>query len=293
MPSALRSSLLITPFAKQVANITGTVAKPERLTPPLKWAGGKRWLVPHLQNTWQQYCDRRLVEPFCGGLAIALGLQPQKALLNDINPHVVNFYKCLQKGLKLEICPENDRQFYDAQRIEFNRLIETGKSESPHAAQLFYYLNRTGYNGLCRFNSKGGFNVPFGRHKNINYNSDFLAYKSTLSQWKFTTVDFAEIKTVSNDLIYADPPYDVEFRQYAKNGFEWSEQERLAKWLAEQNCPIIASNQATERILSLYKDLGFEYQIHYAPRRISCNGDRVPAKEMLAYKGFDKGIELS
>ena len=90
-----RSSLLMTPSTKQVTNII--VTKPERLTPPLKWAGGKRWLVPHLQNIWQSHHNLRLVEPFCGGLAIALGLQPQKALLNDINSHVINFYECLQK----------------------------------------------------------------------------------------------------------------------------------------------------------------------------------------------------
>jgi len=287
MPSLHHSSLLITPLAKQLANITGTVAKLDRLTPPLKWAGGKRWLVPHLQNTWQKYCDRRLVEPFCGGLAIALGLQPQKALLNDINSHVVNFYRCLQKGLTLEIETQNDREFYYAQRFEFNRLIQIGKAESPQAAQLFYYLNRTGYNGLCRFNRKGGFNVPFGRYKKINYNEDFSAYKSLLSQWKFSNLDFQLIKIASTDLIYADPPYDVKFRQYSKNGFEWSEQERLANWLANQNCPAIASNQATDRILSLYKDLGFAYKILDAPRRISCNGDRLPAKEMLAYKGIE------
>ena len=297
MPSSHRSSLFMTPLAKQVANLTktttGSNSKPERLTPPLKWAGGKRWLVQHLQQIWQEHSDRRLVEPFCGGLAIALGLQPHKALLNDINPHVVNFYKCLQKGLKLEIDVKNDREFYYAQRIEFNRLIQSGQAESPKAAQLFYYLNRTGYNGLCRFNQKGGFNVPFGKYKTINYNPDFTAYKPTLSQWKFTNLDFAKIKITANDLIYADPPYDVEFRQYSKNGFEWSEQERLAQWLANQNCPAIASNQATDRILCLYKDLGFEYHILDAPRRISCNGDRVPAKEMLAYKGFNGRLELS
>lgn len=280
-----RSSLLMTPSTKQVTNIIAT--KPERLTPPLKWAGGKRWLVPHLQNIWQSHHNLRLVEPFCGGLAIALGLQPQKALLNDINSHVINFYECLQKGLKFETDLKNDRQFYDAQRLEFNRLIETGKSKGSQAAQLFYYLNRTGYNGLCRFNRKGGFNVPFGQHKQINYVSDFSIYQSTLSRWKFTNVDFDKIKITANDLIYADPPYDVEFRQYAKNGFEWSDQERLAKWLARQNCPAIASNQATDRILSLYQDLGFNIKILYAPRRISCNGDRVPAREMLAYKGLD------
>jgi DNA adenine methylase len=289
----LCSSLLIKPLAKQVANIAEPVSKIERLTPPLKWAGGKRWLVPYLQKTWQKHRDYRLVEPFCGGLAIALGLHPQQALLNDINPHVVNFYKCLQKGLKLEIEVQNEREFYYAQRVEFNRLIQAGKSNTPKAAQLFYYLNRTGYNGLCRFNRNGGFNVPFGRHRTINYTKDFSDYKLAFTEWKFVNVDFAKIDITSEDLIYADPPYDVEFRQYAKNGFEWSEQERLAHWLAQKNCPAIASNQATSRILELYQDLGFKIHILNAPRRISCNGDRVPAKEMLAYRGFKKGLELS
>lgn len=289
----LCSPLLINPLAKQVANIAEPVSKLERLTPPLKWAGGKRWLVPYLQKTWQKYSDYRLVEPFCGGLAITLGLHPQQALLNDINPHVVNFYKCLQKGLKLEIEVQNEREFYYAQRVEFNHLIQSGKSNTPKAAQLFYYLNRTGYNGLCRFNRNGGFNVPFGRHRTINYTKDFSDYRLAFAEWKFVNVDFAKIDITEKDLIYADPPYDVEFRQYAKNGFEWSEQERLAHWLAQKKCPVIASNQATPRILELYQDLGFGIHILNAPRRISCNGDRVPAKEMLAYRGFTKELELS
>jgi DNA adenine methylase len=289
-------SLLCSPstdyLTQQVAHIANLTTKSQVLTPPLKWAGGKRWLVPHLRKTWQIYQDYRLVEPFCGGLAIALGLQPAQALLNDINPHVVNFYKCLQKGLKLEIEVQNEREFFYAQRTEFNRLIEAGKSNTPKSAQLFYYLNRTGYNGLCRFNRNGGFNVPFGRHKTINYTKDFSAYKSIFAKWKFTNLDFAKIDITAHDFIYADPPYDVEFRQYAKNGFEWSEQERLASWLSKLDCPAIASNQATERILSLYQDLGFEVEILDAPRRISCNGNRVAAKEMLAYRGLDKGLRL-
>lgn len=292
MPSILCSPPL-NPLAKQVVNISESLSKLDRLTPPLKWAGGKRWLVPYLQEIWQKHNKYRLVEPFCGGLAIALGLQPEKALLNDINPHVVNFYQCLQRGLKLEIEVQNEREFYYAQRVEFNRLIQLGKAATPKAAQLFYYLNRTGYNGLCRFNRNGGFNVPFGRHRTINYTKDFTPYKLAFTEWKFTNLDFAKLAIASSDLIYADPPYDVEFRQYAKNGFEWSEQERLAYWLAQQNNPTIASNQATKRILELYQDLGFQIHILNAPRRISCNGDRIPAREMLAYKGFEKGLELS
>src|SRR6266850_3785830 len=70
-----------------------------RLRPPLKWAGGKRWLVPHLLPYWNPHSSRRLVEPFCGGLAVALGLLPRKALLNDRNPHLIHFYCWLKRGL--------------------------------------------------------------------------------------------------------------------------------------------------------------------------------------------------
>src|SRR5690242_8016415 len=70
--------------------------------PPLKWAGGKRWQVPHLRPIWTPHVSRRLVEPFCGGLAVALGLAPDRALLNDLNPHLISFYRWLQRGLTLD-----------------------------------------------------------------------------------------------------------------------------------------------------------------------------------------------
>src|ERR1700675_134123 len=77
------------------------------IKPPLKWAGGKRWLVPHLRPIWENHTDRRLVEPFSGGLAVTLGLRPEQALLNDINPHLINFYHWLRKGLQIEIPMKN------------------------------------------------------------------------------------------------------------------------------------------------------------------------------------------
>ena len=76
--------------------------------PPLKWAGGKRWLVPHLKPIWESNSNRRYVEPFCGGLAVVLGLQPEQALLNDINPHLINFYRHLQDGFEMRIEMRND-----------------------------------------------------------------------------------------------------------------------------------------------------------------------------------------
>lgn len=68
------------------------------LPPPLKWAGGKRWLVPYLQPLWEAFSERRLVEPFCGGLAVSLGLEPRNALVNDINPHLMRFYGWIQQN---------------------------------------------------------------------------------------------------------------------------------------------------------------------------------------------------
>lgn len=256
------------------------------LRPPLKWAGGKRWLVPHLKLLWEPYMHRRLVEPLCGGLAVTLGLMPAKALLNDINAHLINFFRWVQKGLHIEIPMENDKALYYTYRDRFNKLVDEGKENTKEAAELFYYLNRTGYNGLCRFNQKGEFNVPFGRYRTINYVLDYQPYRDAFQQWVFNCVDFEQLVLDKDDFIYADPPYDVEFTNYSKNGFGWDDQVRLANWLAKHPGPVVLSNQATERIIELYKGQGFRLLFLDAPRMISCTGDRTPAKEVLALKGL-------
>ena len=133
----------------------------EPVKPPLKWAGGKRWQVSHLEDFWNRNTQSRLVEPFCGGLAVTLGLMPEKALLNDINPHVINFYRWLKKGLVITLPMKKSESRYYTYRKRFNQLLADSQGDTAEAASLFYYMNRTGYNGLCRFNRKGGFNVPF------------------------------------------------------------------------------------------------------------------------------------
>ena len=258
--------------------------------PPLKWAGGKRWLVARLRRVFQQHASHRLVEPFCGGIAVALGLSPHCALLNDINPHAINFYRHLQRRLRIAIAMRNDESLYYAHRDEFNRLITGRGVHTSKAAQLFYYLNRTGYNGLCRFNSRGEFNVPFGRYRRINYVRDFSPYVATLDGWDFHCGDFAELELRPNDFIYADPPYDVSFRHYSRQGFAFPEQERLADWLATHRGPVILSNAATPRVLALYRKHHFDlYQLD-APRSISCTGDRSPAREVVAVRNIPKTL---
>jgi DNA adenine methylase len=257
------------------------------LKPPLKWAGGKRWQVPYLLELWKNHSQRRLVEPFCGGLAVALGLNPDQALLNDINPHLINFYHWLKRGLVIKIDMINDAPCFYSARDRFNQLLREKRSKTKEAASLFYYLNRTGYNGLCRFNGSGEFNVPFGTYKSINYQTTFTPYKSKLTKWQFANSSFHEIDLDQEDFVYADPPYDVVFTQYSKGGFGWEDQVRTAEWLATHGGPVVLANQATPRIVKLYRGLNFKLVYLKGPRRISCTGDRAPANEILALKNFN------
>ena len=254
--------------------------------PPLKWAGGKRWLVSTVAEIWKTQRGSRYVEPFCGGLAMAIGLQPEAALLNDINSHLINFYQHLGRGLKVTLDMQNNERDYYSHRDSFNNLIKSGGSQTAEAAQLFYYLNRTCFNGLCRFNQSGEFNVPFGSYKTINYASDFYGYQKLFKNWAFSSSDVARLKFEADDFVYADPPYDVEFTTYSSGGFSWQDQIRTAELLSAHEGPVVLSNQATPRIVSLYKKLGFTLRYLKAPRRISCTGDRTDATEVLALRGL-------
>jgi len=256
-------------------------------SPLLKWAGGKRWLVPHLRTLWSAHQSVRLVELFAGGLAVSLDLAPTRALINDINPHLINLYRQLQTGLLATISMENDSALYYQHRDRFNALIRNGNANTPEAAQLFYYLNRTGFNGLCRFNSRGEFNVPYGQYKTIRYadNVTFADYQRPFATWEFQVGSYADVTLKSGDFVYADPPYDVEFVSYSKEGFSWDDQVHLAAWLSQHDGPVLLSNQATDRIMTLYREHGFKLFPFDAPRRISSTGDRTPAKEVLAVRG--------
>jgi len=252
------------------------------LRPPLKWAGGKRWQIPHIRPLWEAHRDRRLVEPFCGGLAVVLGLAPAAALLNDVNPHLINFYRWLKRGLQVDLPMANDRALYYRHRQRFNALLADDCHRTREAAALFYFLNRTGYNGLCRFNRTGGFNVPFGRYTRIAYTRDFSRYQAAFADWRFTCTDIARVRFTADDFVYADPPYDVPFTQYAAGGFAWADQVRTAELLSSHPGPVVLANQATPRIRDLYRQLGYATTELDAPRRISRTGDRSPAREVLA-----------
>lgn len=250
------------------------------MKPLLKWAGGKRGLIPRLSSLYAAYRDRVFVEVCAGGAALSFGLEPNEVWINDINPYLINFYCQVQRGMTITIPMLNTAETYYAHRARFNAIKDEHTEE---AAQLFYYLNRTGFNGLCRFNQQGHFNVPFGKYKTISYIESVHAWTDLMRTWTITCTPFVP-DIPSTAFIYADPPYDVEFTTYSPGGFRWDDQVRLAQQLAQHPGPVIASNQATSRIVTLYRDLGFTIEEITMPRRISCTGDRTPANEVLMTK---------
>ncbi len=254
------------------------------MKPIIKSAGGKRWLTPRIKEIYERFDNPRLVEPFVGGMAVTLEVLPERALLNDICLPIINLYHWVQKGLVefdygLFIYEED--HYYRCRNF-FNQISRF----SSTAAQLFYYLNKSGFNGLTRFNSKGEFNVPFGRHKHVNYEIDLNPYFLALQNWGLSWGDFETIVLNPDDFLYVDPPYDDGFTQYAIEAFSWDDQVRLVNWLVNHPGPIVASNRATPRIQELYKENGFEVELIDGPRSISCNGDRTPVKEILATRNL-------
>ena len=115
----------------------------------------------------------------------------------------------------------------------------------------------------------------------------FVDYRPLFKTWEFSRATFDQIRLRPDDFVYADPPYDVVFTQYSKGGFSWDEQVRTAEWLAKHRGPVVLANQATPRIMKLYRGLGYKLVRLSAPRRISCTGDRTDAREVLALRNLE------
>ncbi len=251
------------------------------MDPLLKWVGSKRWHVPAVKALYAS-SGRRVVEPFCGGASISFGLEPPRALLNDANPHLINFYKQVRRGDQAVLARDGDpvrkplfwefdlsssEALYYDYRTWFNRLAREGRAQSPDAAQLFFYLNHHGYGGLCRFNKKGEFNVPFGAGRNCPAH-DWAAVKHLLTGWTFTCDDFSDVLLEPDDFVYADPPYDGTFGDYTEGGWSRDQMESLAMLLRAHPGPVVLMNSATPWITSLLGSLGYQLTLQQSGQGI-------------------------
>lgn len=280
--------------------------KPNALAQPfLKWAGGKRQLLPTIKEFIPANYDQ-YYEPFIGAGAVLFSLQPKRSTINDTNSELVNCYQVIrdQPEELLDLCQQhqenNSKEYYYILR-EQDRT-EDFKNLSPVArAARIIYLNKTCFNGLFRVNSSGQFNVPYGKYKNptIADAAVIKAVSSYLNQAQVNILngDFEQAVATAKKgaFIYFDPPYHPlsdtsSFTGYSMNGFGEQEQARLKKLcddLTERGCQVLASNSAAPFIKSLYNDLRYEVVEVKATRAINTVGSkRGRINELLIYNKY-------
>lgn len=238
--------------------------------PFLKWAGGKRQLLPEIKKYLPKKYNTYF-EPFVGAGALFFDQQPKNAIINDVNTELINCYEVI-KNLSIDLIEDlkkhknNEKYFYKVR--ELDRTKEFKNLSIVERASRIIYLNKTCYNGLFRVNRQGQFNAPFGRYKNPNIvNSETIKAINRLlnrNSVEILNTDFAKAVSSAkrNDFIYFDPPYDpvsdtASFTGYSSNAFGKSEQERLKdlfEELTRRGCKVMLSNSATDFIYDLYKD---------------------------------------
>jgi len=261
----------------------------------LKWAGGKSKLVPFIEINMPKVKRKRLIEPFAGSGAITFGIEFESYILADINADLINLFEVLK--IEQENFIEYSRSFFIDENNQEKRFYELREKfnqskDKVERSALFLYLNRHAYNGLCRYNSKGIFNVPFGRYKTLYFPKDEMRnFIKKSSRVELIHGDFENVfsKAQSDDLIYCDPPYvplsdTASFTSYSQDRFNQNSQERLARLAnitARNTQGVLVSNHDTELTRKLYE--GADIKTISVQRNISSKGDnRTKANEILA-----------
>ena len=276
------------------APVTGPINPTLATRPFLKWAGNKYRVIERIKKLLPN--GSRLIEPFTGSAAVFLNTEYEHYLLSDTNPDLINLYNILkQEGSKfIRYCKRyfngnyNNAESYYLLRDRFNHC----KNPRQKAA-LFVYLNRHGYNGLCRYNAKGGYNVPFGRYRRPYFpEKEMLAFHNKAQRAEFIVSSFETTmaNTRPGDVIYCDPPYvplsnSANFTSYSAGGFDLDKQRQLAQ-LAEETAgrgiPVLISNHNTTFTQQTYQ-MATQRDTFQVRRYISCNGEnRQNAGEVLA-----------
>jgi len=285
----------------------------ESIHPFLKWAGGKFKLIDKITHQFPTSYHSRYIEPFLGAGAVALNVVDfPVVIVNDINPDLILVWKALRDIPEqvIEQCENlflgtyNNARDYYALRKEFNDWL----AMDARQAALFIYLNKHGFNGLCRYNRRGEFNVPFGKYATVGFDANKLreiARKIRNQKWVITNTDYTHTMLLAarNDIVYCDPPFVTDdqvktgFTAYSKNAFGLSEQDRLAQEAqaaAKRGAFVIISNHDTAYTRELYTHYGGQLVFFDVQRNISCNGQkRHKATELLAVFRPKEKIDFS
>ena len=254
------------------------------MKPLVKYRGGKSKEIPHLIKHIPQF-NGRYIEPFFGGGALFFHLEPKKAIINDINSKLISFYLGVKDHfeiLKTELSEieklyminrrkfeelksktpdervedENEPLYYQIRNM-FNDLTEKKYSE----ALLYFFINKTAYSGMIRYNSKGEFNVPYGRYANLNTSLVTKAHNNLLDKTDIYNLDYSEIFGMADkdDFMFLDPPYDCVFSDYGnvehKDGFNERNHIELANQYKQLKCKALMVIGRTPLTEKLYGDM--------------------------------------
>lgn len=264
------------------------------MKPIIKYRGGKSKEIPQLIQHIPNF-KGRYIEPFFGGGAMFFYLERKNAIINDINSKLIDFYKGVQSKfptVKAEL--SEIQEVYKANRAAYeelkklhpdNRVLDNneelyytirdmynGLTESRYsAATLYYFINKTAYSGMIRFNAKGEFNVPYGRYKNFNTALLTEHHHQLLAETEIHNEDYKKIFDIAqpDDFIFLDPPYDCVFSDYGNkeyiNGFNDDSHRQLAQDFYNLGCRAMMVIGATPLIRELYgRSVVAEYDKSYA-----------------------------
>lgn len=264
------------------------------MNPMLKYRGGKSREIPMFQkyipSSYSTY-----IEPFFGGGAVFFHLEPERAIVNDVNSRLISFYECVRNRYdEMRVELDQLQKIYEANQAEYKALKARFPEERvPNANETLYYrirdmynhkidpeyldgvlyffINKTAYSGMIRYNSNGEYNVPFGRYPNLNTKMITAEHSQLLQQAELSKDDYSTIfaKACSDDFMFLDPPYDCVFNDYGNidmmNGFDEQQHRRLASDFRNLSCKalmVIGKTPLTEELYGKFiKD---EYCKNYA-----------------------------
>lgn len=268
------------------------------VAPFVKWAGGKRQLIPQIRERMpEKYND--YYEPFVGGGAVIFDLLPANALINDINKALINTYRT--------ICNEPDAFLKEVNRLD-NDMWEDGKkyyyfirecyndklmrSEyDVELAALFVFINKHCFNGLYRVNGKGLFNVPYNNSRRVSIDEDVIM--ATSEYLKGVTIIDGDFKQAcknakKGDFVFIDSPYaplnPTSFESYTKEGFDIESHKRLAKLydeLTARGCYCMLTNHNTELINELYGNKDYKIDVVSVKRMINSDASNRVGEEVI------------
>lgn len=266
------------------------------LLPLIKWTGGKRKEIHQFKHLIPNDCST-YVEPFTGGGALFFYLNNIKGknIINDIHPDLINFYNQIKLGKGLDIyqmmslVSPGEKDYYQIRghggpnkpnptyNKKDNKSRKTVKkypnlnyfnpSDKIEEAFQFYYLRKTCYRGMLRYNAKGEFNIPWGKYKSLTYEDiKNPSYKKLLSKTRIENKDGLQILKENNNadnFVFLDPPYDCEFKNYGFDDFDRQSQIKLAEEFKTTKSKCMLVIGATDFIYDLYKDCNI---IHRYPK---------------------------